>query len=283
MTATTVALVPPVDLGALSHTPGFPDLLRSEWTKLRSVRSVRSTRWAFGFLVALGVGFTTLLTWVTSAQWDTLPALQQQAVLADPAGQILGSGFQFSQLAICVLGALVMTSEYSSGTIAPSLLAVPRRTPMLLAKAAVFAVVAFVVAEAAAFPAFFIGAAMFRSHIDVSLGDPDVLRAVIGSGLYISVLGAFAIAVGALIRHTAAAITGIIGFVLVLSPLALLLPGSVGAHIHAYLPTEAGQRIAMTTQSTEQLLSPWQGFAVFCAWTLALMVVAAFQLRRRDA
>ena len=258
----------------------FGDLLRSEWTK---IRSLRSTVWALVSLVAVTIGFTTLLTWLTTSQWDTFDPAQKQAVLADPTGQILGSGFQFSQLAVCVLGVLVMSGEYSAGTIRASLLAVPRRTPMLAAKAIVFAALVLVVAEIAAVPSFFIGAAILRSRVSVSLTDPGVLRAVVGVGLYIAVLGVFAIAVGALVRHTAGAITGIIGFVLVLSPLALLLPGTLGRHIYDFLPTVAGQQIATTVQSPDQVLGPWQGFGVFGLWTLALMVAANYALTRRDA
>ena len=260
--------------------PGFRDLLRSEWTK---IRSVRSTMWALATLVLLTVGFTSLLTWLTISQWDTFDPASRQQVLADPTSQILGSGFQFSQLAICVLGVLVMTGEYSTGTIRASVLAVPARTPMLAAKAIVFAVLVFVVAEIAAVPSFFLGSAILHSRVSVSLTDPGVFRAIIGVGLYIAMLGVFAIAIGTLVRHTAGAITGIIGFVLVLSPLALLLPGTVGAHIHAYLPTVAGQQIATTVQAPDQLLGPWQGFGVFSLWTIALMLVANFALTHRDA
>ena len=276
----TTASESPSSLDHDGGDPGFTDLLRSEWTK---IRSVRSTVWAVVSLVVLTVGFTALLTWLTTSQWDAVDVASRAQVIADPTSQILGSGFQFSQLAICVLGVLVMTGEYSSGTIRASLLAVPRRTPMLVAKTIVFAALVFVVAEVAAFPSFFIGSAILHSRVSVSLTDPGVLRAVIGIGLYAAVLGVFAIAIGTLVRHTAGAITGIIGFVLVLSPLAMLLPGSVGAHIHAYLPTVAGQQIATTLPSPDQLLGPWQGFGVFCAWTLALLLVANYALTHRDA
>jgi ABC-2 type transport system permease protein len=97
------------------------------------------------------------------------------------------------------------------------------------------------------------------------------------------VLAVFAIAVGALIRHTAGAITGIIGLVLVFSPLTQLLPGSVGNHIHAYLPSEAGSLIASPHQAVTDLLTPWQGFGVLCLETAVLMGVAAYLLNRRDA
>jgi ABC-2 type transport system permease protein len=259
---------------------GFRGLLRSEWTK---IVSVRSTIWALVLLVTLNLSFTALLTWLTSSQWRTLDPLQRQAVLLDPTSQILGSGFQFSQLAICVLGVLVVTSEYATGTMRVTLIAVPTRWPVLAAKSIVFAVLVFIVAEVAAFPSFFLGSAILSSKVSVSLGDHGVLGAIVGAGLYAAVLGVFAIAIGSLVRHTAAAITGIIGVVLVLFPLAVLLPGVVGKHIHAFLPTVASQQVTTSTQSSDSLLSAWQGFGVFCLWTAVLLTFAAYLLRRRDA
>jgi len=239
--------------------------------------------WSLLLLVVLTLGFAALFTWLTVSQWDKADASQHRQVLADPAGTILGAGFQLSQLAICVLGVMVMAGEYSTGMIRSSLLAVPKRIPMLVAKCVVFAVVVFVVAELTAFPSFFIGAAFLHSKAPVGLGDPGVLRAVVGAGLYLSVLALFALAIGALLRHTAGAITGIIGFVLVLAPLTQLLPGSIGDHVHAYLPSEAGHLIAQAHQGANDLLTPWQGFGVFCLWTVALLGAAAYLLDRRDA
>jgi ABC-type transport system involved in multi-copper enzyme maturation permease subunit len=258
----------------------FGRLLLSEWTK---IRSVRATLWSLLLLVVLTLGFTVLFTWLTVSQWDKADPSQRQRAVADPVSTILGSGFQLSQLAVCVLGVLVITSEYGTGMIRASLLAVPHRIPMLAAKAIVFAVVVFLVGELAAFPSFFLGAAILRSRTPVTLSDPGVLRAVIGAGLYLAVLGLFALAIGALLRHTAAGITGVIAFILVLSPLAQLLPGSVGEHIHAYLPSEAGQLIAFAHRVPGGLLSPWQGFGVFCLWTAVLLAAAAYLLKRRDA
>lgn len=263
-----------------SAAADFAGELRSEWTK---IRSVRSTIWALAALIVVTISFTALFNWLTVSQWDAVTDSQRQAVMLDPTGQILGSGFQFSQLAICVLGVLIITGEYSSGTIRATLLAVPRRTPVLVAKALVFAVLVFVVAEAAALVSFLVGAAILSSRVEVSLGDPGVLQALLGVGLYAALLGVFAIAIGALLRHTAGAITAIIGFVLVLSPLALLLPGDWGRYVYAYLPTNAGQRIATTVQAPTDLLTAWQGFGVFAAWTAALILVSGYLLNRRDA
>lgn len=258
----------------------FKRLLESEWTKLRSVRS---TVWSLALLAVLALGFTLLFTLLVSSTWDTADPSDRASIIADPTGFILGVGFQFGQLTICVLGVLVITSEYSTGMIRASLLAAPRRTPMLLAKGVVFAVLVFVVAEIVAFACFFLGSAIMHKDAPVSIGDSGVLRAVIGAGLYLAVLGLFSMAIGAIVRHTAAGITGVIGLVLVLQPLAQLLPGSLGDHIHAYLPSEAGHLIAQAHRSSGDLLGPWEGFGVFCLWTAVLLAIASFLLQRRDA
>ena len=154
---------------------------------------------------------------------------------------------------------------------------------MLMATVVVFAVLVFVVGEVAAFAAFAVGAPILHAKIAVGIGDPGVLRAIIGAGLYGAVLGVFSIAIGAIVRHTAGGITGIVAFVLVLAPLTQLIPGTVGDHIHAYLPTEAGQLMVAARQGPKDLFTPWQGFGVFCLWTVALMLVADYLLRHRDA
>lgn len=255
-------------------------LLRSEWTKIRSLRSSVT---ALVLLVVVTIGFTALFVGLTVSQWDQLDPIQEMTYRLDPTRLILGAGFQLSQLAVCVLGVLVIANEYSSGTIRSSLLAVPRRTPMLLAKAVVFAVVVFVVSEVAAFGAFFVGAPILDSKVSVGIGDPGVLGAILGAGLYGAVLGVFSIAVGGIVRHTAGGIAGIIAFVLVLAPLTQLIPGSIGEHVFAYLPTSAGQLMVNARQGPDDLLTPWQGFGVMCLWTVGLMLLANVLLRRRDA
>ncbi|MER5950775.1 ABC transporter permease [Streptomyces sp. NPDC001904] len=260
--------------------PSFAHLMRSEWTK---IRSVRSTIWSLGILIVLTLIFTVLFMEMGVANWDKSDASQQAAMRLDPTGTILGSGILLSQLAICVLGTMVIASEYSTGMIRSSLLAVPTRTPVLAAKGAVFGLLVLVVGEVTSFASFFIGAPILHDKAPVSIGDAGVLRAVIGCGVYLALLGLFALAAGAIIRHTAASITGVIGFVLVLAPMAKLLPGSVGKHIHAYLPTEAGYLITQQHARSGDVLGPWQGLGVLALWTAVLLVVAGVLLNRRDA
>jgi ABC-2 type transport system permease protein len=270
------AAIPPA-----SHHVGFGHLMLAEWTK---IRSVRSTIWTLLLFVVITIGFTALFSWLTSSNWTGPRAGARDAtIIGDPIGFILGAGIGLGQLTLCVLGALVFTTEYSSGVIRASLLAVPRRIPMLAAKAAVFALLLVILAEIVSFGCFFVGSSILHSHVAVSLSSKNVTRSVVGAGLYLTVLGLFALAIGTLIRHTAGAITTVIGTVLVLPILAGLLPSSWGAHINAYLPEQAGSLIYATNRTTGQLLSAWQGFGVFCLWAAVLLVLGGYLLKRRDA
>lgn len=276
VTPATRAALPPAD-----RRPGFGNLLISEWTK---IRSVRSTIWSLAAFVVVTIGFTALITLLTSVNWTGPRAAQRNAtIVADPISFILGAGLGLGQLALCVLGALLMTTEYSTGVIRASLLAVPRRLPMLAAKGVIFSVLVIILGEIVVFGSFFIGAAIMHSHLVISLSEPGFTRAVAGAGLYLTVLSLFALAIGGLIRHTAGAISTVIGAVFVLPILSGLLPGTWGAHINAYLPVQAGQLISHAHQQASDLLSPWQGFGVFCLWTALLLALSAYLLARRDA
>jgi hypothetical protein len=203
----------------------------------------------------------------------------------DPASYSL-SGYFLAQLAIGVLGVLVMTGEYATGSIRSTLAATPQRLAVLAAKASVFAAVAFATGLAASFAAFSLGQAIFAGNgIQAHLSDPGVLRSVFGGGLYLAVCGLLSLGLGALIRRTAGAIA-------ILTTVLIFLPASVGAlpapwqnDINPYLPSVAGQMIIGPTKFTPpgRLLPPWTGFAVFCGYATAVLLAAAVTLHRRDA
>ena len=264
------------------HPAGFANLMLAEWTK---IRSVRSTVWSLAIFVVLTIGLTALFSWLTVHAIQTGRAPRRSAdLLSDPVTFILQTGLGFGQLAICVLGALTMTSEYSTGVIRASLLAVPKRLPVLAAKCAVFAGLIFVIAEVVSFVSFFIGKALVHPVVTVSLSQPGVTRAVIGAGLYLTVLGLFALAIGSVIRHSAGAISAVIGLVLVVGPLLGLLDSyDWGRHVHDWFPTVAGSYLTRIQQQPDQVLSAWQGFAVFCGWTVLLLAIGSYLLKRRDA
>jgi ABC-2 type transport system permease protein len=261
---------------------GFGNLMLAEWTKLRSVRS---TPWSLAIFVIASLGLTALFCWLTVRAIQTGRADRRNGdLVADPVAFILGTGLSLGQLAICVLGVLTMTTEYTTGVIRASLLAVPKRLPVLAAKCVVFAALIFVIAEIISFCSFFIGRSYVHPLVTVSLSQPGVTRAVIGAGLYLTVLALFALAIGALIRHTAGGIAIVIALVLIAPGLLSLLDSYTwGAHIHAWFPTVAGTYITADHQQSDQLLSPWQGFAVFCGWTALMLAAGAYLLKRRDA
>ncbi len=289
MTTPAPAAAAAPGLGALSAVPaaahrvGFGHLLLSEWTK---IRSVRSTVWTLIMFVVVTVGLTAGLSAIIVSSWNGPRAAPRDAtILANPVSFILGAGIGLGQLTICVLGVLVITTEYSTGVIRASLLAVPRRIPMLAAKALVFAGLLVVIAEIVAFGSYFVGSALLHSKAPVTLSDSGVTRSVVGAGLYLTVLGLLALAIGGLIRHTAGAVTTIIGVVFVLPIITGLLPSEWwwAAHLNAYLPVQAGSLLYNPTSSAGSLLTPWQGFGVLCIWTALLLGGAALLLRRRDA
>ena len=256
-------------------------LLAAEWTK---IRSVRSTIWSLLAFVVVAIGFSTLVAAVVSNNWNQPgPHPNHATLISDPTALIFGAGFGIGQLAICVLGVIVITSEYSSGTIRASLLAAPLRLPVLAAKAVVFAVLDLVASAITVFAVFFIATAILRSHVSITLSQPGVARADIGAILYLTVLGLFALGIGGLIRHTAGAIATVIALVLVVPPLISLIPGTIANHIHGYLPTVAGQLVGQTSQQPADVLSPWQGFGVFCVWTAVVLAACGYLLVRRDA
>jgi ABC-2 type transport system permease protein len=255
----------------------FLALARSEWTKLRTVRS---TPWTLLCAAAAMTGFGGLL----SAAYARHLTPGTRAAL-DPASYSL-SGFFLAQLAIGVLGALVMTGEYATGSIRSTLAAAPQRIAVLAAKAAVFTGVAFAAGLAASVAAFLIGQQVFaRSGIPDSLGAPGALRSVLGGALYLAVFGLLSLGLGALIRRTAGALAVLITVLILLPAAAGALPPAWQNNVGPYLPSEAGQMIIGRTKFTPpgHLLGPWAGFAVFCGYTAATLIAAAITLRRRDA
>lgn len=277
MTATTLRQGPGAPASGGPGLAGFGRLLRCEWTK---IWSVRSTAWSLAILVIGGIGLSTLIADVMAAHWNTLSAANRQAITVKGA---FGPGLSFAQLPLCVLGVLVITNEYTTGMIRSSLLAVPRRTPLLAAKATVFAVIVFAAGELLAFASVPIAQAIIGSRVPEPVSDPATLRAAFGAGLYLAVLGLFSLAVGALVRHTGAAITAVIVIFVAFGDLSQLLPGTTGRHINAYMPANAGILVTHARQQAADLLSPWQGFGVLCLWTAILLAAAGFVLTRRDA
>jgi ABC-type transport system involved in multi-copper enzyme maturation permease subunit len=252
-------------------------VVRSEWTK---IWSVRSTLWTIVSLVIVTIGFSALIAWGASSNLDKMSA-HDRATL-DVAGSSMG-GLMLGQLAIAVLGALVITGEYSTGGIKATLTAVPARMRVLFAKWLVFGIVATVVGEITAFGAF-LTSMIFWSHHDMAahLGDPGVLRAVIGGGLYVLASGMVGFTVGVLIRHSGGAIATAVGLLFVAPILTNLLPGTWGKDVSKYFTSNAGKHVTDVVHVAGNL-SPWAGYLVLTVEWLVPLLVGAWLMKRRDA
>ena len=276
MTGAAIALAGP-DHRAAVRAATFGDVLRSEWTKLRSVRS---TFWALTATILLGIALGAVISAATAHAYAKFSVSQKLSW--DPTG-VSGAGMAIAQLAIAVLGVLCISSEYSSGMIRTSLIAVPKRGRVLAAKSLVFAVVTFVVGEVTTFVAFFAGQALISGHAPhAALGDPGVARAVAGGGLYLAALAVLSVAAGALPRHPAAAIASLIAVLLVLPLIAEALPDSWRNPVTEFWPTQAGTQVTSVCHSAHTL-QPWPGFGVMCLFVAIVYAIAWTLLDRRDA
>ena len=252
-------------------------VLHSEWIKFRSLRSTYLT-----LLVAVVamIGIALLACWGTATRWPHLPMAEKAGF--DAAGRSI-DGFMLAQLAVGVLGVLVVTGEYSTGMIRATLSAVPRRLPVLWAKAAVFGAVTLVVTAIAAMLSFFAGQAMLAAqHIQTSLSAPGVPRVVFGTAIYLTLVGLFGIALGAITRSTPGGIASVFGMLLVLPLLLHALPSSWANDIGPYLPSNAGQALTVLHSEPHQL-SAWTGCGVFALYVAVAMAAAAVLLKQRDA
>lgn len=251
-------------------------VVRSEWTKLRSVPS---TAWSLLAAVTLIVGFGALYCVLRVTRPPTGP----EAVASFDSTAVSLTGVQLAQLAIGVLGVLLVAGEYATGTIRVSLAAVPRRLPLLWGKAIVFALTTLVLCLPATLAAFLVGQSILSAeHLDISLRDPGVARAVVGSALLLSAVGLLGLGLGALLRSTAGGVAGLFGLLFGPQLLAGLLPEAWSDRIYPYLPVPAGAAVA-NVQPDSAALAPWPGFALFCLYTAVVLALAAWQLRRRDA
>jgi len=276
MTDTTIARTGP-DHPAAFRAATFGDVLRSEWTKLRSVRA---TFWSLTVTVVLGIALGAVIS--AAAAHGYAKSSISNKLSWDPTGVSL-AGVAIASLAIAVLGVLCISSEYSSGMIRTSLTAVPKRGRVLAAKSLVFAAVTFVVGEATSFAAFFAGQAIISGHAPhAALGDPGVARAVAGAGLYLTVLAVLSVAAGTLLRHPAAAITCVIAVLFVLPAIAQALPDSWRNPVTEFWPTQAGGQLT-SVHTAAHTLQPWPGFGVMCLFVAIVYAIAWTLLDRRDA
>jgi ABC-2 type transport system permease protein len=247
----------------------------SEFTKLRSVRS---TWYSLGTAVVATIGLAALVPAIAGHHYTQMSA--QDKADFHPL-EVNFVGVQLAQLAIGVLGVLVITAEYSTGMIRASFTAVPKRLPVLWAKTIVYAATLLVLMIPSVLIAFVIGQAILsRHHINIAFSHPGVARAVFGAALYMTVVGLFGLGLGAIVRNTAGGISSFAAIMFVLPPLLNVLPASWNHAASPYLPLAAGEAILAITPGNH--LSPWVGLLLLCGYAAAALGVAAVLLVRRD-
>lgn len=256
-------------------------LVRAEWTKLRSVRS---TFWSLAVLGGAMVGFTALLAGVQSGNWNSMSAADRHNLLVDPVGSTLVVGALWATLGATVLGVLVVASEYSTGLIRASILAAPRRTGMLAAKALVLAAATLVTSEVAGFASFFVAKAMLRRHVPMSLTDGHALQAVAAVGPLVTVFGLLAFGIAAIIRHVAGALTCALALILLVPTLVIGILGNTGRYLNTYIPggNAAKDVVSMQADRSDSVLPAWGSFGVECLWVAVFLGAATLLLCRRD-
>jgi ABC-2 type transport system permease protein len=255
----------------------FHRVLLSEWTKLRSVRS---TKWSLAVGFLLTIAFPLVFALVTSSHWGTMSPHDR----ADRHPlDIALAGVNVAQLAIAVLGVLLISAEYSTGSIRSTFTAVPRRLPVLWAKLLDYAVVSFALMVPAVLVSFFASQAILARHdiLQISFAQSGVARSVIGGAVYVVLVGTFALAIGAIIRNTAGGIAAFAGIFFVLPPLMFVLPQSWNNAISQYLPSNAGRQL-FALHHAAHTLRPLTGTLIFVAYCAAALVIAAVLLVRRD-
>jgi ABC-2 type transport system permease protein len=247
-------------------------VVRSEWTKFRSLRS---TWWSAGIMVVVAVGVGVL----ASADAAGNPAASAGAVEVAGRSQL---GGLISQLAVGVLAVLFIAGEYGTGMIRSSMIAVPRRLPVLWAKLGVFVAALLPVTVVSSLAAYALGQVFWRAHgrPAVGLADPGVARIVFGAAVCIVLMGVLALAIGTLIRNTAAGITAMVGLYFVLPILAAEMPQRI-ADASRFLPSNASGAVWHASLSPVSM-TPVHGFILLCGYTVVLGAAAAWRLRRGD-
>ena len=314
------AITPNVRLSSLPPAVGQASLrgaIASEFTKLRSVRS---TYWTLGALFIISVGLSAAICAGTAANLVNNPGNKAGF---DGTQHALGAFFFLGELIISVIGAMVITSEYSTGMIRTSLSAQPRRGVVYAAKAITLTAVTLVISVLTSFIAFFVGqvllsgkgvaASLFHTvtvpanaNVTCTGGGPkfggpgsctavysgtdvitasSVLTAIVATALFVTLVALIAYGLGAIIRHTAGAITAAIGLIFVIPIIENALPSNWHNDIMRFLPDAANAVVSATIASTSptNLWSAWPQLGVTALWAVVLVGIGAYLFRKRDA
>lgn len=251
-------------------------VLKSEWTK---IRSVSSTVWTLGLAVVVTIALGMLISILSKNDYDKLDA--QDKLTFDPT-YISFAGMSLGQLALIVFGVLVVSNEYSTGMIRTSLAAVPQRGTFLFSKVLVATLLSFAVGLATSFITFFVGQAMLGTH-KAQIGDPGVLRAVIGGAIYMTLIAVFSMGVAVMLRSPMLSLGILMPFFFLISSIL----GNVSAtkKIGRFLPDQAGSKIMQvkTPFDDDTPYGPWGGLAIMVVWVVVALLGGYALLKKRDA
>ena len=250
---------------------------RSEWIKFRTVRS---TRMGILITLALTLGIGALITFSIRSRWSTLDSVRK--LTFDSVSTSLG-GTIFAQFAVGVIGALFITSEYSSGSIRTTLAAVPNRVRLALSKLIVLVVSMLVVSEVVCFGAFLIGQAIYSGVVPTaSLSSGSVLRSVLLAGVYLTLLAVLGLALGLILRQSAACISVFTSLLLIVPLVIFFLPQSWQSSISKYEPSSLGSAM-MSTSAPVQSFGAWTATWLLTVYVVVVFSVGVTMLARRDA
>jgi len=253
----------------------FSHALRTEWIKFRSLRS---TVWTLAITVVVMVGFAAMFAAIARSEYNN-------GNLDDVSGftstDVVTVGVSFAQLAIAVLGVLIVTNEYSTGMIRSTFSVVPRRVPAVLAKALLITVATFVVSAVAMALSVLVASPLVSgTPAALDLGDGTTVRVLVGSCLYLSMIALLSLGVGTLLRNTAGSIFTLVALLLVLPGILSSVPPQWIRTIAEYMPSTGGSEIMLASSGTG--LTPWQGFGVLVVWAVVPLLGALVVVRRRD-
>lgn len=284
MTTLTPPVTRPAQRGGTTGL-SFPGVLRSEWIKLRSLRS---TIWSYVILVVLALGMALLMSLSFVSGGGPAGEMDASALTTEAQADLLVQastfGAFFGQLVVAVLGVLVITGEYSTGMIRSTLAAVPTRLPALAAKAVVLFAVTFVMATISAVGAFFVASAVFAdSGIAANLFDAAVILPILGSALYLGLVALFALGVGTMLRSSAGGIATVVGILLVLPLVLQMIPAEWVQDVLPYVLSTAGVGLFSDTSAAAEATPFWENLLIVLAWVGASIAGATVLLKRRDA
>ncbi|MGA4542706.1 hypothetical protein ACPA54_22185 [Uniformispora flossi] len=248
--------------------PHFGRILLSEWTK---IRTVRSTTWTLLVMAAIIIGMAAIVG--GSANPNTDP---------DTTVTLSLIGVMIAQIAAASLGVLTISAEYTTGMIRSTLTAYPRRVSVLAAKAVVFAAIMFVVGLVSCTLAFLLGDAMMASDVAREPTNSDIVRGLVGSAVYLALIGLFSLGIGTMLRHSAGAITTVLGLILLPSMFGGFVPGKLGEAISHYNPMNLLLKMIAGAGDVGGKLEPWPGMLLMAAYAGAALLGGAVLLRSRD-